>query len=248
MTVRPVSSNTPSTSATNKSTQSSSSGSQFKDISKRDANKRPNDRPERASNAKSGMSTHSPLLAQADGSFVIGHFMPTLPGSVGSRTAPARPKVATAAPIDHGMLQNVKVGQAGGVVRLHATLGEGQHRGVELRAVEKHGKVQVELLAQDPDAARRLRADLGEIREILSQRGLEGVDVSVVTQGSRSTEHGIEESSASANAGNQREQEEHNPQEQEQTSLQPVTGSHASNTATPESTTDEQDLEAWELL
>lgn len=83
-------------------------------------------------------------------------------------------------------IEGVQVGRAGETVRVHATLSEGAHRGVELRAVTRDGKVEVELRAQDATAADRLRAELGSLRETLAEQGLERVDVRVVEAGASS--------------------------------------------------------------
>jgi hypothetical protein len=76
-------------------------------------------------------------------------------------------------------LTDVRVGGAPGTARLHATLAEGRHVGVELRAVEHRGRVTIELHAPSAEAALALRAELPAVREALSARGLEGVSVEV---------------------------------------------------------------------
>ncbi len=77
-------------------------------------------------------------------------------------------------------IENVRVGRAGDTVRGHATVGQGEHQGVELRAVEKNGRIEVELRAADSDAAQRLRGELASMRESLEHQGIERVSVSVV--------------------------------------------------------------------
>jgi hypothetical protein len=79
-------------------------------------------------------------------------------------------------------LTDVKVGGPPGSARLHATLAEGRHTGVELRAVERDGRVTIELHANTPEAERALRAEMPAVREALAARGLDGVAVEVHTE------------------------------------------------------------------
>ncbi len=77
-------------------------------------------------------------------------------------------------------IENVRVGRAGDTVRVHATVGQGEHQGVELRAVSRDGRVEVELRAGDTDAAQRLRSELASLRDSLETQGIERVSVTVV--------------------------------------------------------------------
>ncbi len=238
-----------------KTTDPSRSGGQFKDIARDRSAKRATDRPERKGHDKQtgqsankhATSHHGGLLAQPDGSFIVGQF--SSPGPAVPRATVRATQHAPAPALDSGALQNVKVGQAGGTVRLHATLGHGPHRGVELRAIETHGKVQVELIAQDPHGARSLRADLGEIRELLSKRGLESVEITVTTQSDRSAESGVERSSASANTGQPPEQDnEATAEDDEQNHLHGVRQKRSAQLATQSQQDTADVVDAWEIL
>lgn len=77
-------------------------------------------------------------------------------------------------------ITDVRVGRGGGAVRVHATLAQGEHQGVELRAVEKNGRIEVELRAADSAAAERLRSEVGALRDSLESQGIERVAVAVV--------------------------------------------------------------------
>jgi hypothetical protein len=69
-------------------------------------------------------------------------------------------------------IERVRVGRGEGVVRVHATLSEGRHRGVELRAVERDGRVQVELVAREPEALSRLQRELPSLRSAIGDGAL----------------------------------------------------------------------------
>lgn len=85
--------------------------------------------------------------------------------------------------VDHRpvALTDIRVGGSPGEARLHATLAEGRHAGVEIRAVERNGRVTIELLAPTEMAERALRAEIHQVREILAARGLDTVAVEVHT-------------------------------------------------------------------
>lgn len=85
-------------------------------------------------------------------------------------------------------VEQVRVGRAGDTVRVHATLGEGAHKGVELRAVERNGKIEVELVAQDSVGAERLRSEMTGLRDTLDASGNDRVAVSVVDASASSRE------------------------------------------------------------
>jgi len=104
-------------------------------------------------------------------------------------------------------IENVRVGRAGETVRVHATVSHGEHQGVELRAVSKDGRVEVELRAADSEAAQRLRAEMGSLRESLDAQGIERVRVSVVDATSESRGAGGEQSEG--HRQEQRERERH---------------------------------------
>lgn len=89
-------------------------------------------------------------------------------------------------------ITDVRVGRGGGTVRVHATLAQGEHQGVELRAVEKNGRIEVELRAADSAAAERLRSEVGALRESLDAQGIDRVAVAVVDASrSASGSHGF---------------------------------------------------------
>lgn len=85
-------------------------------------------------------------------------------------------------------IEHVRVGRAGQTVRLHATVSHGAHQGVELRAVSKDGRVEVELRAADGEAAQRLRAEMSSLRAALDAQGIDRVRVSVVDASGQGTE------------------------------------------------------------
>lgn len=101
-------------------------------------------------------------------------------------------------------VENVRVGRAGETVRVHATVSRGEHQGVELRAVSKDGRVEVELRATDHEAAQRLRAEMGSLRSSLDSQGIDRVNVSVVDASSE----GRGASGERSNEGRQQEQRE----------------------------------------
>ena len=257
MTVQPIQRISARQSPPCKTTDPPPSTRQFKEIARPTPAKRPADRPDRTERRghdaqpdqsvnKHATSHHGGLLAQPDGSFIVGHFSASIPPARAASFGAAQ-HVSTPA-LESETLQNVKVGQAGGTVRLHGTLAIGQHRGVELRAVETHGKVHVELVAQDPDAARSLRADLGDIRELLSKRGLDGVEVTVTTQSNRSAEPSVEQSAASANTGRHPQQDSETADETDQNHNSPVSKKSASQQATQNGQETADVEEAWEIL
>lgn len=89
-------------------------------------------------------------------------------------------------------ITDVRVGRGGGAVRVHATLAQGEHQGVELRAVEKNGRIEVELRAADSAAAERLRGEVSALRESLEAQGIDRVAVAVVDASrSSSGSHGF---------------------------------------------------------
>jgi hypothetical protein len=81
----------------------------------------------------------------------------------------------SAMPIEH-----VRVGRRDGEVRVHATLSEGAHRGVELRAVARNGRVEVELVADNADALARLQRELPSLRAALGDGARADLSVCVV--------------------------------------------------------------------
>jgi hypothetical protein len=102
-------------------------------------------------------------------------------------------------------IENVRVGRAGETVRVHATVSHGEHQGVELRAVSKDGRVEVELRAADSDAAQRLRAEMGSLRDALDAQGIERVRVSVVDASGESRGAGREHSEGQRQEQRERE-------------------------------------------
>lgn len=63
---------------------------------------------------------------------------------------------------------------------LHATVSPSPHArfaGVELRAVEQHGRVTIQLVAPDAASERVLRAAMSDLRSVLITRGLEHVQL-----------------------------------------------------------------------
>jgi hypothetical protein len=78
-------------------------------------------------------------------------------------------------------LSRVRVGGAPGAAQLHATIAEGRHAGTELRAIERNGRVAIELLAPSEVQERALRAELGEVRSVLAARGHDQVSVGLGT-------------------------------------------------------------------
>jgi hypothetical protein len=229
---------------------SSASSSGFKDLSRAPAAQRRGDRREQSADRSEGRKektpsseTASPLLAQADGSFVIQSYFAAPP--VARAPVQAKPTQSRLPVIDHAMLHDLKVGQAGTTVRMHATLGQGQHQGVELRATDRNGKIQIELLATDANSARSLRAELPQIRELLSARGLDGVNVSVIAERGTATEQGVERSTSSAHAGERdpRHAERFDP---EQTQATAINSRASASSSSPIEEPDQQ--LAWELL
>ncbi|MBL8679773.1 MAG: hypothetical protein JNK05_11435 [Myxococcales bacterium] len=148
----------------------------------------------------------SPLLAQTDGTLVVGN--PALAGAQGfaallGATGERAPRASASRAGAHNPLENqgqtearalaiehVRVGRAGETVRVHATLGEGEHKGVELRAVERNGKIEVELVAQDSVSAERLRSEMSGVRDTLDAAGNERVAVSVIDASAKGAETG----------------------------------------------------------
>jgi hypothetical protein len=166
---------------------------------KRPAEKATKDRPAEAS------SSASPLVTRPDGTLVVtnpallgahgwlGHSATHGAGERGARGAIAQPAVRDAGSehtVESLAIERVRVGRAGDTVRVHATLGEGQHKGVELRAVERNGKIEVELCAKDSVAAEKLRGELSGLREALDGSGNDRVAVSVVDGSAQSGERG----------------------------------------------------------
>ncbi len=125
----------------------------------------------------------SGLLARPDGTLVVTASLSGPEGLRGkSRTCaePATRALASRAlPARHVALTDVKIGGTSDAVHLHARLGEGRHAGVELRAVDRDGKVCIELVAADAQAEKALRGELAQVRESLRLRGMESVSVDV---------------------------------------------------------------------
>lgn len=82
-------------------------------------------------------------------------------------------------------IADVRVGGAAGQSHVHARIMEGPHAGVEVRAVERGGRVEIELVAPSAAAETSLRAEIGAVREVLGARGLEDVSVDVRSEGRR---------------------------------------------------------------
>jgi hypothetical protein len=143
------------------------------------------------------------MLLRGDGTYVSASHArgssqhPTL-GALAAEPSDAKRSAVTAA------LEDVRVGRTEDTVRVHATLAEGRHRGVELRAVERgDGRVEVELRAADPAALDRLRAELPELRAALDHGPTESVTVSVVA-----AEPGAHAGSHDGHSGRERRESE----------------------------------------
>lgn len=119
------------------------------------------------------------LLAQPDGALVV----TALPGGFHASHGLAHGNVArtttSRVTAQHVALTDVKIGGTTDSAQLHARLGEGRHAGVELRAIDRDGKVHIELVALDAPSERALRAELAQVRESLRARGLDSVSVDV---------------------------------------------------------------------
>jgi hypothetical protein len=142
--------------------------------------------PDRAARGSAGPSVDlAALLARPDGAWVVTGAPAMIPSGAAHRPtagptttdAAARTRAALSEP--EVALRQVRVGGAPGAARLHATLAEGKHAGVELRAVEHNGKIAIELVAHSPVAEHALRAEIAELREVLCAKGLDGVQVDV---------------------------------------------------------------------
>lgn len=108
-----------------------------------------------------------------------------------AKVAPKAPAVGAATSTSGGAgLEALRTGRGeGGSTYLHATVasnGGGRFAGVELRAVEQHGRVTIQLSAPDATSEASLRAALTELRASLSSRGLDGVQVELAP---RTPEH-----------------------------------------------------------
>lgn len=120
------------------------------------------------------------LSTRADGALVIqvgvGPLRSDLNG-IATRETPKPVMEPTSRPAI--ALTDVRVGGAPGEAQVHARIAAGPYAGVEVRAIERNGRVTIELIAGSRAEARVLRAEMGEIREVLAARGLDEVSVDV---------------------------------------------------------------------
>lgn len=189
----------------------------------------------------------SPFEVRADGLLVVAPyaFSPAIAGSgahaihgkVQRAQAAARAtELAEQAQRDVELgVENVRVGRAGETVRVHATVSRGEHQGVELRAVSKDGRVEVELRATDHEAAQRLRAEMGSLRSSLDSQGIDRVNVNVVDASSE----GRGASGEHSNEGRQQEQRER--QRASHSQDEPLSAGRASRGASRGEASDQRD-------
>jgi hypothetical protein len=194
------------------------------------------EKPEEASSeAGAPWSSPATMLLRGDGTYVSatharGPSSRSELGTVLAEQSEAKRSAVTAA------LDDVRVGRSEDSVRVHATLAEGRHRGVELRAVERgDGRVEVELRAADPAALDRLRAELPELRAALDHGPTESVTVSVVA-----AEPGAHAGSRDGQSG--REHREPERERREGRDEEDARGTSASEPAQPSAD------DRWELL
>jgi hypothetical protein len=152
----------------------------------RESLKRRDEPKKRSSASKTRLPLDAGLQARSDGMLVISAPMGPPPSHPDARRAPAAPRAtgpALAGTRNSGprsvAITDVKIGGTKDSASVHARIGEGRHAGIELRAHEQNGKISIELLARDADAARALRSELADLRESLRSRGLESVNVEV---------------------------------------------------------------------
>jgi hypothetical protein len=160
--------------------RSASTGS-FRDaLKRRESTRKP------APSAKSRPVRNAGLHTRPDGMLVVSGPIGAPMNHPDSRRPSANPRAMTAASLGARRsdarsiaITDVKVGGTKDGARVHARLGEGRHAGIELRAHEQNGKISIELVARDADAARALRGELADLRESLRARGLDAVNVEV---------------------------------------------------------------------
>jgi hypothetical protein len=127
-----------------------------------------------------GGATTSVLVARHDGAWMVADTV------TGIAPRPPRGGLCTTPDGRWVGLAHVRVGGRAGMSQLHATIAEGRHAGLELRAIERDGRVVIELRAPLPGNERALRAELPRVRDALAARGLQDVtiDVGVGREGS----------------------------------------------------------------
>ena len=126
----------------------------------------------------------SALGRAPEGMFVVLGLHPPIAGTgLAGRTVHSEVRTMRGTPatgvVPPDALERVRIGHGAGETRMHARISIGPHAGVELRAVERHGSVRVELVAVDAEAARALRTELPGLRAAVDAHTVHSVVVDV---------------------------------------------------------------------